>query len=272
MMKRVAILSDIHGNLPALQAVVDDLARQEIETVITLGDHLSGPLWPLETARFLMRQKWIQIAGNHERQMLDQDAEHLGPSDRYAVENLTFAEMEWLRSLPGMMRIGKNILMFHGAPGNDEVYLLETVIDCRTRPATVEEIKSRLKDLSAPIMLCGHSHIPRCVQIPNGRMIINPGSVGLPAYNDDGAEPYIIENGSPHARYAILENIAGKWTVDFRLVPYDHLAAAVQADSNHRIDWEIALRTGYMSESFGDNPPEVIVKTTPGRKTSLVRL
>lgn len=62
---RIAIVSDIHGNLPALEAVAGDFARRGVDLVVNLGDSLSGPLLPLETARFLMAQDWRQLAGNH---------------------------------------------------------------------------------------------------------------------------------------------------------------------------------------------------------------
>ncbi len=69
-MTRLAILSDIHGNLPALEAVIADAEAQGCATFINLGDTLSGPLWPAETADFLMARDWPTIAGNHERQLL----------------------------------------------------------------------------------------------------------------------------------------------------------------------------------------------------------
>jgi predicted phosphodiesterase len=67
-MTRIAILSDIHGNLPALEAVISDLQTRPIDMTVALGDLVSGPLWPAETADLLMRQTWIYVAGNHDRQ------------------------------------------------------------------------------------------------------------------------------------------------------------------------------------------------------------
>ena len=68
---RIALVSDIHGNLPALEAVIEDTRRRAVTAVVNLGDSLSGPLLPLDTARFLMKQDWVQLAGNHERQLLE---------------------------------------------------------------------------------------------------------------------------------------------------------------------------------------------------------
>jgi predicted phosphodiesterase len=66
----IAVVSDIHGNLAAIEAVAADIRRRGVDTVVNLGDSLSGPLLPRETAQFLMGQGWTHIAGNHERQLL----------------------------------------------------------------------------------------------------------------------------------------------------------------------------------------------------------
>ena len=85
---RLAVLSDIHGNLPALKVVLADLNARGADMVVNLGDSLSGPLLPRETAEFLMAQPWVHIAGNHERQLLAGGTKPLGPSDRHALSCL----------------------------------------------------------------------------------------------------------------------------------------------------------------------------------------
>ncbi len=97
---RIALLSDIHGNLPALQAVLEDINRRGVDQIVNLGDSLSGPLYPAETAEFLMRQPWIQLAGNHERQLLHFNPQTGSESDRFALSRLTPAMLEWLSGLP----------------------------------------------------------------------------------------------------------------------------------------------------------------------------
>jgi hypothetical protein len=79
-------------------------------------------------------------------------------------------------------------------------------------------------------------------------LIVNPGSVGLPAYTHTGPEPHVVETGSPHARYALLEQRDRGWRVELVGVAYDHISAAHQAQRNDRPDWEVALRTGYIRE------------------------
>jgi putative phosphoesterase len=244
---RIAALSDIHGNLPALEAAVADLKRRNIDLVMTLGDQASGPLWPRETTEFLMQQKsWIQIAGNHERQLTRSDPATLGASDRYAYEQLTPEQMQWLKELPATANMGNEIVSFHGTPASDSIYLTETVEAEQLRLASPTEIARRLTGKKAPVMLCGHSHLPRLVRLEDDVLIVNPGSIGLQAYQDDQQPKHIVQTGSPEARYAILEKHASSWVVEFIVVPYDHQRAATQARQNQRNDWEVALRTGFM--------------------------
>ena len=81
---KIAALSDIHGNLPALEAVLDDIERQGADVIVNLGDILSGPLYPSQTADRLMQLGLPTIRGNHDRQLLGADGTRMGPSDRYA--------------------------------------------------------------------------------------------------------------------------------------------------------------------------------------------
>lgn len=246
-MQRIAFLSDIHGNILALEAVVRDLKQRAVETVITLGDLVSGPLWPRETVHFLMTQDWVQISGNHERQLLTLPDSEKGPSDRNAYSQLNETERDWLRALPTGMIFQNEIMLCHGAPGDDKVYLLETIENGRTRLAGIKEIQSRMGQIACPVLACGHSHLPRVMQMPGGPLIINPGSVGMPAYTDDGPLPHVVETGSPHARYAILEKIDNIWSAQLLAVPYDHEIAARQADRLNRPELAMGLRTGYVT-------------------------
>jgi len=246
MLNRIAILSDIHGNMPALEAVAIDLEKRPPDCVVNLGDHLSGPLWSRETAEFLMKQNWIHIAGNHDRNLVNLNPADMIPSDRCAYQQLDEAQFAWLRAQPASFVLDGELLLCHGAPGNDRTYLLETVEHGRTRLASPGEIGQRLGSVEQRVLLCGHTHTPRAVQLAGGTLIVNPGSVGLPAYDDTHPEPHIVENGSPHERYAVLERQADNWRVEWIAVPYDHQQAARQAQRTQRPDWEIALRTGFM--------------------------
>ena len=90
----------------------------------------------------------------------------------------------------------------------------------------------------------------RSVRLASGLLILNPGSVGLPAFDDDHPYPqspfHRIETGSPDARYAIAEKVSGGWTCQLLSLPYDHEAMAQLALRHGRPDWTHALRTGRM--------------------------
>lgn len=84
----------------------------------------------------------------------------------------------------------------------------------------------------ASLVLCGHTHAPRAVQF--GRvLVVNPGSIGMPAYTDDNPVPHAIETGAPHARYAVVtRGPDGRWSAELRAVAYDWDQAARQAQAN----------------------------------------
>ena len=243
---RIALLSDIHGNLPALEAVVADLRARGVDTIVNLGDILSGPLLPLETARYLMAQDWPTIAGNHERQLLAiTAAKPGGASDRFARECLGEAELDWLRALPATLRLNDEVFLCHGTPRRDIEYFLDSQVGERLVLASAEEVTERLAEERSELVCCGHTHIPRVLRSARGQWLVNPGSVGLQAWDDDHPEPHVAEMGSPDARYAIVEKTVQGWRVTSISVPYDHEAAARIAVRNGREDWARWLRTGY---------------------------
>ncbi len=102
----------------------------------------------------------------------------------------------------------------HGTPESDMLSFLETVTPDGLREASREEIIQRTGMVDAKFILCGHTHLPREVRLNHGCLIVNPGCVGLPAYADDMPHPHIIENRTPHARYAILEKTDKSWNAD----------------------------------------------------------
>lgn len=242
---RIALVSDIHGNLPALKAVTEDIARRGVDRIANLGDSLSGPLLPAETAQFLMQQDWLQLAGNHERQILEFQPGG-SESDRYARSKMTPEMLAWIKGLPPNLRIDGCVLLCHGTPSSDMQYFMESVDPGGARMAGTAEMAERRGDADARVICCGHTHVPRMLRMADGALIVNPGSVGLPAYDDGDPYPHLIENGSPDARYAIIERNDGKWQAMLLAVPYDFESMAKLAEANGRPDWAIALRTGYM--------------------------
>ncbi|HZV54580.1 MAG TPA: metallophosphoesterase family protein [Rhodocyclaceae bacterium] len=244
---RIALVSDIHGNLAALEAVAADIGRRGIDFVINLGDNISGPLLPRQTASFLMSSGWLSLAGNHDRQIRSLPADTSGatPADEYAYSQLTAVELEWLRTLQPSVRLDDEIFVCHGTPSDDCTYFLETVEYGRVRLASPAEIARRLGGEHSPVVACGHTHVSRAVRTASGQFIVNPGSVGQPAYADDDPEPHVVEAGSADTRYAIIERTPGGWNAQHIALPYDHKSMAALAKQRNRPDWEFALMTGY---------------------------
>ena len=233
-MIRFAAVADIHGNLLALEHVMADIKRRAITDVVNLGDHASGPLWPRETIDLLMASGWTHLAGNHDRVLAHDGPTSLGPSDAYAHKHLDAEHLAWLRALPATLAWHEDILLCHGTPSDDNTYLADTIEHGRLRRTTPGELTQRLQGVRAKVILCGHSHTPRVVHSAGGVVVINPGSVGLQAYSDQGSQPHVVECGSPHARYAVVTIEGDACSVDHIALPYDHHTAAKQAKHNGR--------------------------------------
>ncbi|RTL40504.1 MAG: metallophosphoesterase [Burkholderiales bacterium] len=241
---RLALVSDIHGNLPALEAVAADIRRQGVDQVICLGDNLSGPLLPRETAQWLMASGWPVLAGNHERQVLDWTPEAGGASDGFARAALGTAELDWLRGLQPVWAWAPDVLLCHGTPRRDDEHFLETPQAGALRLATTAELAERLSGRTEALVACGHSHLPRMVRTAASQLLINAGSVGLQAYVDDEPERYVVERGTPDAVYAIVECRHGRWQGSHHAIPYDAAPMAELAQRHGRPEWAQALRTG----------------------------
>ena len=151
--------------------------------------------------------------------------------------------MSWLHSLPPTLVVADELFVCHGDLF-DSPYLLEQVEASGVFLRSTREIEASVATIAQPVILCGHSHVPRTVSLPNGKLIVNPGSVGLPAYTMETPVPYAMESGSPHAHYALLSRMRNGWQVEHVQVPYDWESAARVAHSNQRNDWAQWLTTG----------------------------
>jgi predicted phosphodiesterase len=247
---RIAIIADIHGNLPALQAVIDDIARRGADRTINLGDCVSGPLWPRETLDLLEALALPTVRGNHDRWIAERPRETMFPSDAFAYDALLPRQQAWLGALPAHCEAAEGVVGVHGTPNDDNQYLLEEVVDGQLALSAGDAIDIRLGSLRSSVVLCAHSHLPRVVQAANGALIVNPGSVGCPAYIDPTPPaPHVSEAGSPHARYAMLSKSVGRWSVELIAIQYDWAAASRRADKNGRSEWARALATGFIRKA-----------------------
>ena len=242
-----AVIADIHGNSDALTAVLSDIDAQGITTILNLGDHFSGPLAAGETARLLENREMISIRGNHDRWLIEQERSQMGASDAAAFDQLRPQDFDWLRSLPATRELERSVFMCHGTPDSDTTYWLERVLPNGTvAPNTREEIEAAGAGVACPLILCGHTHLARMVQLRDGRLILNPGSGGLPAYDDDSPVHHVVAAGSTAARYCIVTPRAGTWDVTFRAIPYDTARMAEMAQDAGRMDWARAVSTGWL--------------------------
>ena len=247
----LGILADIHGNWRALEAVLDDAKRRGIREFVDLGDVLYGPLEPRLTYDLLRTVNLIGgVSGNQDRLVRDATLELRAKNATldFVVDDLGPEPVEWLRRLPATAVVMGEILLCHGSPASDTAYLLE---DVSSGKPVVRACGDILRDLGAdaqwPVVLCGHTHVPRLVQVAGGPLVLNPGSVGLPAYDDDTPAPHFMEAFSPHASYAVLEKSAHGWTASFHRVAYDWHAAAGRARELGRPDWARGIEFGRMS-------------------------
>lgn len=262
---KIAIISDIHGNLPALQAVLAQIDREGADIIVNPGDTLGGPLESARTADLLMERKIPMIAGNHERQLLTLPPERLNRSDACTAGEINASHREWLAGAPPTRWLSDDVFVCHGTPSSDLHYWLETVTpdfgqhgSTGVRAATAQEVADRLGAGAhadrASLIICGHTHVPRAVELMTsagaGITVVNPGSVGLPAYDDVHPFVHHIETGSSHARYAMVQRTRAGWQVELRCVPYDHASMSRLANQRGRPDWAHALTTGRVQPSI----------------------
>jgi putative phosphoesterase len=180
---KVAALYDIHGNLPALDAVLADVADADV--ILIGGDFIMGP-WPAET---LERLRGLDgdvrfIRGNADREVVDEDTVGLAPQEfmEFVRKRLSKDQLSSLSELPLVERIDVDglgrVLFCHATPRNDE--------EIFTRISPDEEWAEALADANADVVVCGHTHIQFDKRIGDIRLV-NAGSIGMPYEDEPGA-------------------------------------------------------------------------------------
>lgn len=239
---KIAVVADIHGNRDALQAVLADIHKRGIQTIYNLGDNLYGPLFPLETYELLVEAKVQSLMGNCDRMLLG-DASN--PTLRYVQNLLGDKHRQWITNLPAAIETD-DFYFCHGTPASDEVYMLENIGANGSTLKKTEEIMNYVQDIQQQIIFCAHTHIPRVVYLPNNKIIINPGSVGLPAYEEELPIYHKMESGSPFAHYTLVSKEQDNWLIEQVLIGYDRQEVINKSKGNGRLDWTCALETGRM--------------------------
>ncbi len=218
---RIAVLSDLHANAQALEAVMNDIIAQQCEHVFCLGDiALAGPQ-PVEVTEYVMSQStsWTVIQGNTDKmiaqygpevvEFLEAQYPVMANAMTSDVSLLNDNHRAFLANLPPQLGFdieGCNVLLVHGSPrANNEDILPEMPIE------VVEEI---IEGTDAKLILCGHTHVPCAYQTNKGQTVVNVGSVGRPMTPE------------PKACYAIIDFSQGSFEIRHRFVTYDNRLAA----------------------------------------------
>jgi len=218
---RLALISDIHGNYTALQAVLADIRRERIDSIVCLGDVATNGPEPKRVIAELQKLGCPCVLGNHESALLDpmaavryQIAPQLISSLHWTLDQLSKSELDYLRAfkatLPVSLDDGTTLLCYHGSPLSNTDLLLAVT--------PVEDLAEMFVDSDAKFFAGGHTHLQMLRQY-EGMLVINPGSVGQPfrAFPMPGSAPSLL----PWAEYAILESANGATGMDLRRVPFD---------------------------------------------------
>lgn len=211
---RIAVISDIHGNLEALHAVLEDISRQNVDQIVCAGDFIDPLPDSANVWRELKRSNIPMIRGNHEDYVISSlldgpdspfnNLENWAPV-RATAKLFSTGEAEEMRKLPLKIYFEEaNALICHASPTSNKLGWNKGI---------GSQLSSELELEPAEIIVCGHWHIIR-EENWRSKTLVMIGSVGVPLH------------GQPKAEYAIIEKKSGEWRVENRFVAFDHMAAA----------------------------------------------
>jgi putative phosphoesterase len=173
---RVAVLCDVHGNVPALEAVLAEVDREQPDALVSGGDLVSGP-YPSECLELLRARGARFLRGNADRLMLEQSGE-----DAWAYPRLSDEQRELVRAWPETLALDVDglgpVRFCHGSPRSDEEQL--------TALTREDVVREALADVEERTVVCGHTHHQFDRRVGE-RRLLNPGSVGLPYEGRRGA-------------------------------------------------------------------------------------
>jgi putative phosphoesterase len=206
MLNSVAVLSDVHGVLPALDAVLAEPEVRHADLVVLTGDHAAGPQPVQVLDRMLaLGERAVMVRGNADRELAalarGVDLELDDPVSTWAATQLTRAHVELLEGLPHPVTLPVRgfgrVLFCHGSPRDDEEVLL---VD--TRMARWQEAFADLRE-DVRTVVCGHTHMP-FLRLVDRRVVVNPGSVGMP-YGGSGAHWALLRDGGVTLRHTAFD-------------------------------------------------------------------
>jgi putative phosphoesterase len=177
----VAVLSDIHGNLPALRAVLSDLEDEDVQEVVVAGDTISGP-WPVEVFDAIAALDAGNVRGNADREVLQRSVRY-GPLAVWCADLLGEERLAAASSWPLTLELDVDglgrVLVCHSTPMSDEpIY---------TRITPEDELVGVLGHVQVDVLVCGHTHVQYDRALSTGLRVVNAGSVGMPYEDRRGA-------------------------------------------------------------------------------------
>lgn len=241
---RTTVISDIHGNRVALEAVLADLARHPVDQVVCLGDAIQGGPQPAETAVRLRELGWPIVMGNADAWLLSGIATGTEPTTaqqeavrEWSLSRLGDEDRAFIAGFAPTLTVdlgdGRELLCFHGSPGSfDEIILPQTPDD---------EVQRMLGGAAQPYLTGGHTHLQQIRRVGDA-LFFNPGSVGL-AFNRHPGGTVTVD---PWAEYAVVTVADGAFGLELRRVPYDvdALLAIYRASGRPYADAAIKQYTG----------------------------
>jgi predicted phosphodiesterase len=210
-MSTLAVIADIHGNMPALEAVIADLEEVSPDEILVGGDLVGRGPEGSRVVATVHERGWATIRGNHEDYLLDfrrgkvPDAwqgQNQWAASRWMAAELGAAAVEYIRQLPLSVtpRVGEGLLLTHGSPASYNEGL---------GPWTPDSALGRhLRGIDGSLLVCAHTHRPMHRVVTEGE-VVNIGSVGLPF------------NGDRRAQYGLFHWDGERWTVELRQVEYE---------------------------------------------------
>jgi putative phosphoesterase len=238
---RIALISDIHANEIALQAVLADIKKVGVDQVICLGDVATLGPQPKASVELLRDLHCLCIMGNHDSFLIEPGLIHaythvpvIIQSVDWAREQLSVEDLNFVRTFQPRIEIALDtnlsLLLFHGSPRSNVEDILAT-----TLPEALDGI---LAGYTATLMACGHTHIQMLRQ-HRGILVVNPGSVGMPfKEHAAGKQPTILVQ----AEYGIVEAKEGNIEVSLRRVPLDKEALRASVMASQDPLWPVQLQ------------------------------
>jgi predicted phosphodiesterase len=246
---RIALLADIHGNLPALDAVLDEVERENVDQILCLGDVAVGPQ-PTDTLARIRALGCPVLMGNWDAWFLDGFPSLPDDLGRKLVEigawwagQLGPDERSYMRTFQQVLELdlgtATTLAAFHGSPRSFEEGIYATTPD--------EEVEEMLDGIKAPLLVCGHTHF-QLVRRLGESLVVNPGSVGL-AFRRDGE----IMRIAPRAEYGLITVDSDQLAVELRRTVFDvdSLAATMLASGMPHAEWWTGLWTSRQAAPVG---------------------